>query len=79
LTPRPLKPSTHWIGGCVGPRTSLHDVERRKILHLLGFNCDTLAFQPTASRYTDYAILAPEKNIMQEIRLSSANLSQSSG
>jgi hypothetical protein len=26
--------STHWIGGCVGPRTGLDDVEKRKILTL---------------------------------------------
>jgi hypothetical protein len=33
-------PNTHWIGGWVGPRTGVDDVdevERRKILPLLGF------------------------------------------
>jgi hypothetical protein len=29
-------PGTHWIGGWVGPRTGLGDVERRKILPPLG-------------------------------------------
>jgi hypothetical protein len=37
---RPLYPierasDTHWIGGCVGPRICLDNVERRKILPLL--------------------------------------------
>jgi hypothetical protein len=27
-----MAPGTHWIGGLVGPRTGLDDVERRKIL-----------------------------------------------
>jgi hypothetical protein len=39
--PRPFAygeraPSTHWIGGWVGPRTGLDDEERRKILPLPG-------------------------------------------
>jgi hypothetical protein len=29
-------PGTHWIGGWVGPRTGLDDVERTKILPLPG-------------------------------------------
>jgi hypothetical protein len=27
---------THWIGGWVGPRANLDDVEKRKLLILLG-------------------------------------------
>jgi hypothetical protein len=42
FTPRERVPSTHWIGGWVGPRTNLDDVEKRKILPDL-----------SASRYTD--------------------------
>jgi hypothetical protein len=38
-------PDTHWIGGCVGPRTGLDDMERR--------NFDPSAVQPVASSYTD--------------------------
>jgi hypothetical protein len=34
--PRDNVPSTYFIGGWVGPRTSLDDVEKEKILHLLG-------------------------------------------
>jgi hypothetical protein len=45
---------THWIGGWVGPRTGLDDVQRRNILPLPG-----LELQPVVSRYTDCAILAP--------------------
>jgi hypothetical protein len=33
---RETSPSTHWIGGCVGPSTSLDYVEWRKIFPLLG-------------------------------------------
>jgi hypothetical protein len=29
-------PGTNWIGGCVGPRTGLHDLERRKNFPLFG-------------------------------------------
>jgi hypothetical protein len=41
FTPRPLYPrgkshSTHWIGGWVGPRAGLDDVEKRKFLTLSG-------------------------------------------
>jgi hypothetical protein len=34
FTPGERARSTHWIGGWVGPKTSLNDVERRKILPL---------------------------------------------
>jgi hypothetical protein len=30
-------PDTHWIGGRVGPRTGVDDVEKRKFLPLRGF------------------------------------------
>jgi hypothetical protein len=29
-------PGTHWKGGCVGPRTSLDDLQKRKFLTLPG-------------------------------------------
>jgi hypothetical protein len=32
FTPWERAPDTHWIGGWVGPRTGLDDVEKRKIL-----------------------------------------------
>jgi hypothetical protein len=33
LPPRKGPPGTRWIGGWVGPRVGLDDVEKRKILH----------------------------------------------
>jgi hypothetical protein len=36
LPPGERAPGTHWIGGWVGPRTRMDDVERRKILFLPG-------------------------------------------
>jgi hypothetical protein len=32
FAPKETVPGTHWIGGYVGPRTGLDDVETRKIL-----------------------------------------------
>jgi hypothetical protein len=44
----------------VGPETGQDDVEKRKILTLLGLvNPDPSVIQPVASRYTNYAIPAP--------------------
>jgi hypothetical protein len=34
FTPGERAPGTHWIGGWVGPRTGLDDVETRKFLTL---------------------------------------------
>jgi hypothetical protein len=36
FTPGERTPVTHWIGGWVGPRTNLDDMEKRKFLTLLG-------------------------------------------
>jgi hypothetical protein len=36
FTPEESAPSTHWIGGWVGPRGGLDDVEKRKFLTPLG-------------------------------------------
>jgi hypothetical protein len=35
-TPGERAPGTHWIGGWVGPRTGLDDVEKRKFLTFPG-------------------------------------------
>jgi hypothetical protein len=32
LTPEEITPGTHWIEGCVGPRTGMDDADKRKIL-----------------------------------------------
>jgi hypothetical protein len=36
LTPGERVPGTHWIGGWVGPRAGLDDVEKRKFFTLPG-------------------------------------------
>jgi hypothetical protein len=46
-------PGTHWIGGWVGPRAGLDDVEKRKFLTL-----PRLEIRPLG-RFTHYAIPAP--------------------
>jgi hypothetical protein len=48
FTPRPLyipgerAPGTHWIGGWVGPRVGLEDVEKGKFLTLPGLELRSL-------------------------------------
>jgi hypothetical protein len=54
FTPRERAPGIYWIGGWVGPRAGLDDVEKRKFFTLPG-----LEFQPVAIRKTDYVILVP--------------------
>jgi hypothetical protein len=44
-------PSTHWIGGCLGPTASLDAVEKRKVPASAGNGTPTV--QPVAHRYTD--------------------------
>jgi hypothetical protein len=52
FTPRERVAGAHWIGAArMGRRTSLYNMERRKIL-----SCDPSAIQPVASRYTDCTI-----------------------
>jgi hypothetical protein len=41
FTPGERAPCTHWLGGWVGPRTGLDDVEKRKFLIVQG-----LEFRP---------------------------------
>jgi hypothetical protein len=67
FTPRPLypwnrAPGTHWIGGWVGPRASLDDVEKKKFIEFIGTRTPTPSVvRPVASRYTDYVIPARKK------------------
>jgi hypothetical protein len=53
---------THWIGGLVGPRTSLYNVEKKNY-HYRDSN-STSAVQPAASCYTDYAIPVENDNVV---------------
>jgi hypothetical protein len=43
FTPGERVPGTHWIGGWVGPRASLDDVEKRKFLTLPGLELLTVS------------------------------------
>jgi hypothetical protein len=66
FTPRPLYPQgkrrnsvTHWLGGCVGPRSILDTVEKKIILTTRReTNPRTPIVQPVAQHYTDWAITA---------------------
>jgi hypothetical protein len=42
FNPGERAPDTHWIGGWVGPRAGLDDVEKRKFLTLPGFELHLL-------------------------------------
>jgi hypothetical protein len=42
FNPRERGPGTHWIGGWVGPRAGLDDVEKSKFLTLPGLESPTL-------------------------------------
>jgi hypothetical protein len=50
-TPRERAPSSHWIGGWMGPTTSLDVVEKRKI----SFPCQLLWLN-ISSQYKDYQL-----------------------
>jgi hypothetical protein len=49
FTPRERAPGTHSIGGWVGPRAGLGNVEKRKFLTLPGLELDSSVVQPVAS------------------------------
>jgi hypothetical protein len=51
FTPREEAPGTHWIGGWVGPITSLDAVVKRKIPRTRRDSNPTI-IQPAAQRYT---------------------------
>jgi hypothetical protein len=43
-------PRTHWIGGLMGPRAGLDDMEKRKRLTLPGLELPSSVVQPVARR-----------------------------
>jgi hypothetical protein len=54
----------HWIGGWMGPRTGLDDVERSKILNLSGLELsDPSVLRLVASHYTDCCIPVPSATV----------------
>jgi hypothetical protein len=57
FTPGERAPDTHWIGGWVGPRAGLDDVEKRKFLTLPG-----LEFRPLGSQSL-YQLRNPNKTV----------------
>jgi hypothetical protein len=52
FTPGERAPGTHWIGGWMGPRAGLDDLEKTKFLTLPGLNFELSVFQPIASLST---------------------------
>jgi hypothetical protein len=53
FTPGERAHGTHWIGGWVGPRPGLDDVEKRKFFTLQGLELRPSVVQPVASHCTD--------------------------
>jgi hypothetical protein len=58
LYPRERLPGSHWIGGWVGLRDGLDDVEKKKFLMIPGLEIDPSVVQPISSRFTDCAVQA---------------------
>jgi hypothetical protein len=56
FTPRERTPSTHLIGGWVGPTTNLDNLEKRKFLTLPNSKPKPFVVQPIASWYTNCTI-----------------------
>jgi hypothetical protein len=72
FTPRERAPSTHRIGGWLGPRAVLDEVVKRKIPSpRRESNSRTPIVQPVAQRYTDWAITALEKYNIYKIQFNS--------
>jgi hypothetical protein len=60
-------PGTHFIGGWVDPRAGQDNMEKWKFFTLPGLELPPLlVVQPVASRYTDWAIPAPDKPYFEE-------------
>jgi hypothetical protein len=59
FTPGERSPSTHWIGGWVGPRVTMDNIDKKIFLTLSRLELDPSVVQHVASRYTNYVIPAP--------------------
>jgi hypothetical protein len=67
LSPKERAPSTHWIGGWVGPRAVLDAVVKRKIISpCRESNPRTPIVQLVAQRYTDWAIMALKNTVYRQ-------------
>jgi hypothetical protein len=53
FTPWERVHGTHWIGGWVGLRASLDDMEKREFLTLLGLELRPLSHPARSQRYAD--------------------------
>jgi hypothetical protein len=62
ITPGERAPATHWIGGWVGPRAGLGDVEKRKFLTLQGLELRPLGHP--GRRQSLYRLCYPDSHIM---------------
>jgi hypothetical protein len=76
LPPQERGPGTLWIGGWVGPRTGLEDVERRKILPLLGLK--TLTALPWSPQPVATLTALPQLPVIQCIQIMCIQLLQTS-
>jgi hypothetical protein len=57
-------PGTHWIGGWVGPRTGLDDVENKQNLTLSGLDFRPLGRSARSSRYSGCATPDPPMQLV---------------
>jgi hypothetical protein len=60
FTPGERAPDTHWIGGWVGPRAVLDDVEKRKFLTLQGLALELRPFRRPARSQSLYRLRYPD-------------------
>jgi hypothetical protein len=68
FTPREKAPGTHWIGGWVGPRAGLDDLEKRKFLTLPGLELRPLS-RPARSQSLYQLCYPGSKEIYVSIKI----------
>jgi hypothetical protein len=67
LNPRERAPGTHWIGGWLGPRAGLDDVENRKFLTLTGLELQPLGHPAHSQSLYQLHYLSSVENIYTNI------------
>jgi hypothetical protein len=63
--PAALPPGTHWIGGWVGPRAGLEDVEKRKLFTLPGLGLPDRSQSLYRLRYPSSYLVFSKKCVSQ--------------